>query len=119
MPLIDCVALNRHSSALHDGAAAPRSEGRRAAVSLHPHALPTSCCKASACMLCGYLPFKSVASRTEKLSRVRMQHLRFVCRYAFWDIYGDIGLPGGIPLHSFAETWTRHCLSFDANDLSR
>ncbi len=61
MPLIDCVALNRHSSPLHDGTAAPRSEGRRAAMS-RPHALPTSCCKASACMLCGYLPFKRVAS---------------------------------------------------------
>lgn len=40
-------------------------------------------------------------------------------RYAFWDIYCDIGLPGGIPLHSFARTWTQHCVAFDSNDHSR
>ena len=44
---------------------------------------------------------------------------RLACRYAFWDIYDDIGLPGGIPLHSFAASWTRHCLAFDSNDHSR
>lgn len=44
---------------------------------------------------------------------------RLARRYAFWDIYDDIGLPGGIPLHSFAASWTRHCLAFDSNDHSQ
>lgn len=38
---------------------------------------------------------------------------------AFWDLYGDIALPGGIALHSFVGTWTQHCLAMDTNDLSK
>eukprot|EP00208_Stichococcus_sp_RCC1054_P002346 CAMPEP_0206139850 /NCGR_PEP_ID=MMETSP1473-20131121/7550_1 /ASSEMBLY_ACC=CAM_ASM_001109 /TAXON_ID=1461547 /ORGANISM="Stichococcus sp, Strain RCC1054" /LENGTH=865 /DNA_ID=CAMNT_0053533773 /DNA_START=333 /DNA_END=2930 /DNA_ORIENTATION=- len=40
-------------------------------------------------------------------------------QYAFWDLYGDIALPGGIALHSFVGTWTQHCLAMDTNDLSK
>lgn len=40
-------------------------------------------------------------------------------QYVFFDMYNNIGLPGGIPLHSFISTWTKCCEAMDNNRLSR
>eukprot|EP00884_Botryococcus_braunii_P020657 jgi/Botrbrau1/7275/Bobra.0318s0013.1 len=39
------------------------------------------------------------------------------CSYCFWDLYGDIALPGGIPQRSFTEEWGAFCAAMDSNNL--